>query len=45
MVLREAHIWCFAGLYTGGSDEPTRDQVKAGFFQVFCSAAVPTTGG
>ena len=31
-VIGEAQILCFAGLYTGGSDGPTRDQVRASFF-------------
>ena len=31
----EAQILCFAGLYTGGSDGPPRDQVEARFFTFF----------
>ena len=45
-VIGEAQILCFAGLYTGGSDGPTRDQVKASLFIYFLfSAAVTKTGG
>ena len=36
---------CFAGLYTGGSDGPTRDQVKASFFKFSFSAAVKKKNG
>ena len=44
-VIGEAQILCFAVLYTGGSDGPTRDQVKAIFFYFRFSVAVTKTGG
>ena len=44
-VIGEAQILCFAGLYTGGSDGQTRDQVRASFFLFSLSAGVTKTGG
>ena len=44
-VICEAQILCFARLYTGASDGPPRDQVKASFLYFRFSAAVSKTGG
>ena len=44
-VIGEAQSLCFAGLYTGGSDGPRRDQVRAIDFLFYFSAAVTKTGG
>ena len=44
-VIGEAQILCFAGLYTGASDGPPRDQVEASFLYFLFSTAVTKTGG
>ena len=44
-VIGGAQILCFAGLYTGASDRPPRDQVEASLFYFLFSAAVTKTGG
>ena len=41
----KAQIFCLAGLYIGGSNGPTRDQVTASFLNFLFSAGVPKTGG